>query len=68
MPWKVLYSQKKEKKGLEHQYFIVKVKCDHYILQINVTFGFHMVSKNLNNMVSNYNHHLVSPKKRKEEF
>lgn len=46
----------------------IKVKYGCYILEDNGTSGFQLVSQNLTNMVSNNNHHPVSPLKTKEEF
>lgn len=40
-------SRKNRKNGLEHHYLIVKVKRDHYILDVNGTCRFCFVSKNL---------------------
>lgn len=54
---------------MEHHYLIVKVKWDHYILEVNGTSGFCLVSKNLASMVSNYNRGPSSvPIKTKEAF
>lgn len=53
---------------LEHHYLIVKLKCDNHILEVNGSSGFCLVSKNLTNTVSNWNHHLVSSIKAKEEI
>lgn len=50
-PGKGLYLREKQGKGLEHHY--LWFKCSVTTLEVNGTSGFHLVLKNLTNMLSN---------------